>query len=73
MPRHGFSGVRKNAQAVIYYLDEREMVTNVYYPSWEPVELTSDNPDNPTHAKAIYLLPTQPTLNTLASVQMMKR
>ena len=28
------------------------MVTNVYCPSWEPVELTSDNPDSPTHAKA---------------------
>ena len=28
------------------------MVTNVYCPSWEPVELTSDDPDSPTHTKA---------------------
>lgn len=28
------------------------MVTNVYCPSWKPVELTSDGLDSPTHAKA---------------------
>ena len=28
------------------------MATNVYCPSWKPVELTSDGLDSPTHAKA---------------------
>jgi len=28
------------------------MVINVYCPSWEPVELTSDDLDSPAHAKA---------------------
>ena len=47
-----FRVLGRNASAIIDYLENREMITNVYCPSWEPVELTSDDPDSPTHTKA---------------------
>lgn len=47
-----FRALGRNTPAIIHYLEKREMVTNVYCPSYEPVVLTSDDPDSPTHAKA---------------------
>ena len=51
---HGmaFRVLEKHAAAVMRYLDEREMVTGVYCPSWEPVELASDDPEDPIRTKA---------------------
>ena len=47
-----FRALGRNTPAIIHYLEKREMVTNVYCTSYEPVVLTSDDPDSSTHAKA---------------------
>jgi cation transport protein ChaC len=42
----------KDAKIVMRYLDEREMVTNVYSPTWADINLYSNDQTEPTKTKA---------------------
>lgn len=47
-----FRVLEKDADAVIAYLDEREMITGVYRPSWQSIDLVGDDHLAKTKAKA---------------------
>jgi cation transport protein ChaC len=47
-----FRVLEQNAKSVIHNLDEREMVTGVYCPTWKHIELYSDELSGPIKKKA---------------------
>jgi cation transport protein ChaC len=47
-----FRVLEKHAESVIHNLDEREMVTGVYCPTWEYIDLFSDEQAGPIKTKA---------------------